>query len=340
MSQTDQASAPKRAAAPVEQAEDTKLIEISTTSPSRRKRRALGKTSVAAAVAGIVAAGALFGWAWVSRSAGENALSDNVATDAAIPQAAAEAAEQGFSDHSDDASRSAVRTGLNSAVADETAAQRDAALNSTYSDTMEGLANETAAQRDALMDADLKLVAAQAEKLEAEAKAAEERLAAAKKALEEAGVDTANIDPGDVSAVSKGGGSMPLKSNYNVGARFGATGSWSRYHTGQDFGAPTGTPIYAAASGIVMSPTAGSWAGNNVVIKHMNGGSTLYAHMSQSVVSPGQAVDAGQLIGYVGSTGRSFGPHLHFEYYAPGVTPGDVYKASDPMAFLRSLGVS
>lgn len=133
---------------------------------------------------------------------------------------------------------------------------------------------------------------------------------------------------------------MPLKENYSIGASFGQTGSWARYHTGQDFRAPEGTPIYAAASGIVLSPTAASWAGNNVVIMHMNGGTTLYAHQSQVVVKPGQAVKAGDLIGYVGQTGRSFGAHLHFEYYPAGTTPGDVYKATDPMAFLRSQGVT
>nr|WP_255622043.1 M23 family metallopeptidase [Tessaracoccus sp. OS52] len=131
---------------------------------------------------------------------------------------------------------------------------------------------------------------------------------------------------------------MPVKSGYRVGAGFGATGSWSRYHTGQDFPAPSGTKIYAAASGIVLSPTSGSWAGINVVIQHSDG-STLYAHMSKRVVKPGQAVKAGQLIGYVGNTGNSYGPHLHFEYYKPGVTPGDVYSASNPISFLRGLGV-
>ncbi len=149
-----------------------------------------------------------------------------------------------------------------------------------------------------------------------------------------------SVSDDDLAAVSASGGSMPVKSNYRIGARFQATGSWSRYHTGQDFPAPSGTPIYAVASGIVLSPTAGGWAGTNVVIQHAGGGSTLYAHMSKRVANTGQAVKAGQLIGYVGNTGRSFGSHLHMEYYKPGVTPGKVYEASDPMAFIRSLGVS
>ncbi|MDO5736171.1 MAG: M23 family metallopeptidase, partial [Propionibacteriaceae bacterium] len=151
---------------------------------------------------------------------------------------------------------------------------------------------------------------------------------------------TSTVSAADIAAVSSGGGSKPLKSGYRIGARFGATGSWSRHHTGQDFPAAVGTPIYAVASGIVLSPTAGGWAGTNVVISHGNGGSTLYAHMSSRTVSTGQAVKAGQLIGYVGLTGRTFGAHLHMEYYKPGVTPGKVYSASDPMAFIRSLGVS
>nr|WP_242681439.1 M23 family metallopeptidase [Tessaracoccus sp. SD287] len=125
-----------------------------------------------------------------------------------------------------------------------------------------------------------------------------------------------------------------------MSAYFGKTGLWSRYHTGQDFAAPTGTPVYAASSGIVGQSRAGGWAGVHLVVNHANGGSTLYAHLSGKAVSPGQPVKAGQLIGYVGNTGNSYGAHLHFEYYPAGALPGDVYSASDPMAWLRSIGVA
>lgn len=86
---------------------------------------------------------------------------------------------------------------------------------------------------------------------------------------------------------------------------------------GIDLGAPRGTPVYAAAGGtIIISRSNGAWNGgygNYVVITHDNGTQTLYSHMRSSIVSVGQLVNAGQLIGYVGSTGESTGPHLHFE---------------------------
>lgn len=82
-----------------------------------------------------------------------------------------------------------------------------------------------------------------------------------------------------------------------------------------DVGAPTGTPIYAAASGVVTFAKTG-WNGaygNAVFIKHPNGTETRYAHMSKIATTPGKQVAQGELIGYVGSTGRSTGPHLHYE---------------------------
>ena len=89
------------------------------------------------------------------------------------------------------------------------------------------------------------------------------------------------------------------------------TGEWSM-HKGVDLGASKGTPIYASRSGTVSTATYHTTAGNYVTINHGDGYSSTYMHMTHYVVKRGQYVEAGQLIGYVGSTGRSTGPHLHF----------------------------
>lgn len=85
------------------------------------------------------------------------------------------------------------------------------------------------------------------------------------------------------------------------------------YHTGVDFSAPSGTPVRAAASGTVLATGWSSSYGNNVQIKHSDGTYTFYAHLLSKSASAGQTVSAGEVIGLVGSTGNSSGPHLHFE---------------------------
>jgi len=89
-------------------------------------------------------------------------------------------------------------------------------------------------------------------------------------------------------------------------------------HAGVDMGARTGTPILAAASGRVAEVAYLSGYGNTVIITHGSGISTLYAHMSRFGVGKGDQVAKGDTIGFVGSTGRSTGPHLHFEVRVDG----------------------
>lgn len=87
-------------------------------------------------------------------------------------------------------------------------------------------------------------------------------------------------------------------------------------YNGVDLGAPSGTPIFAAASGDVIISRDYGWNGgygNYIVIEHGNGTQTLYGHNSVNIVKAGWHVVRGQIIGYVGSTGKSTGPHLHFE---------------------------
>ena len=117
-------------------------------------------------------------------------------------------------------------------------------------------------------------------------------------------------------APSSSGWVSPVKS-YTLTSPFGMrihpiSGKW-KMHEGVDMAAPQGTPIYAAKSGKVTrtSYQAGG-AGYYVVINHGDGFTSIYMHMTHYIVSVGQYVSAGQVIGYVGSTGGSTGPHLHF----------------------------
>ena len=91
-----------------------------------------------------------------------------------------------------------------------------------------------------------------------------------------------------------------------------------KFHNGVDLANDQGTPIYASRSGRVTVATYGGTYGYYVTINHGDGYSSLYAHMTHYVVSQGQDVKKGQLIGYMGSTGRSTGPHLHFSIFYNG----------------------
>lgn len=94
-------------------------------------------------------------------------------------------------------------------------------------------------------------------------------------------------------------------------------GDW-RFHYGVDLSAPQGTPIYATRGGRVTYATYDSSSGYYVSINHLDGFVSKYLHLTHYIVSPGQYVAAGQIIGYCGSTGASTGPHLHFGIYYNG----------------------
>ena len=124
-----------------------------------------------------------------------------------------------------------------------------------------------------------------------------------------------------------GGGKscLPVTGGYTIAARFGQVGPWARYHTGIDFSAPVGTRIHAPASGVVINAGSGpasGWAGTYVAIRYADGTQSLSAHMSSVSVAVGQTVSPCQVVGAVGMTGRTFGPHLHFEIYPAGTSPG------------------
>ncbi len=121
-------------------------------------------------------------------------------------------------------------------------------------------------------------------------------------------------------------------SGYTITSPFGyrkaPTAGASTYHQGIDMACDSGTPIYATRSGTITKASyqAGG-AGYYVSINHGDGFGSIYMHMTRYVVSAGQSVSQGQLIGYVGSTGISTGPHLHF-----GISYGGTYV--NPMAYL------
>jgi murein DD-endopeptidase MepM/ murein hydrolase activator NlpD len=101
-----------------------------------------------------------------------------------------------------------------------------------------------------------------------------------------------------------------------------------KMHAGMDFTAPTGTPIYATGDGTVLrADNASSGYGNHIRIDHGYGYVTLYGHMSRIKSRPGQKVKRGEVIGYVGSTGKSTAPHLHYEvrYNGDPIDPIDFY---------------
>jgi len=122
---------------------------------------------------------------------------------------------------------------------------------------------------------------------------------------------------------------FPVKGNIisTLGWRKNPFGKGYEYHTGVDIEAPYGTPVHATAEGIVMFTGWYSDYGKAVIIKHPSGYETLYGHLSKIEVKSGERVKAGEIIGYVGSTGRSTGPHLHYEVLLES-------KSLDPLKFI------
>ncbi len=118
----------------------------------------------------------------------------------------------------------------------------------------------------------------------------------------------------------------------------------SNFHKGIDFKADEGTPVYAAASGTVIVPVdADTGDGKNVILSHMTNMNTYYAHLSEVIVNEGDKVKQGDLIGYVGSTGASTEPHLHFELCIDGeyIDPIDYFsdQAKADIAMQNELGM-
>jgi murein DD-endopeptidase MepM/ murein hydrolase activator NlpD len=123
-----------------------------------------------------------------------------------------------------------------------------------------------------------------------------------------------------------------------AGARLtsGFGSRWGTFHYGIDLAAPMHTPEYAAADGVVLRAGAASGFGLAVYILHENGDVTVYGHMDEILVEPGQYVEAGETIALLGNRGQSTGPHLHFEVHQG----GEDGERIDPIDWLAERGVS
>ncbi|MFC0812686.1 DUF5930 domain-containing protein [Paracoccus panacisoli] len=128
-------------------------------------------------------------------------------------------------------------------------------------------------------------------------------------------------------AVSKLPLAMPVKSAFRFTSPFGKR--WGRAHEGIDLAGPVGTPIYATGDGVVIFAGWQRGYGNVIKIKHAIGTETRYGHLSKIRVKAGQQVSRNSLIGDMGNTGRSTGPHLHYEVRVDG-------KAVNPMSFIKA----
>ncbi|WNV76744.1 M23 family metallopeptidase [Geodermatophilus sp. DSM 44513] len=116
-------------------------------------------------------------------------------------------------------------------------------------------------------------------------------------------------------------------------SRFGPR--WGTLHAGIDIAAPMRTPEYAAMDGIVLEAGPASGYGLAVYLQHADGDVTVYGHMDEVLVTPGQVVEAGETIALLGNRGQSTGPHLHFEVRRGGLDGEPV----DPVPYLRERGV-
>lgn len=199
------------------------------------------------------------------------------------------------------------------------------------------------AQTDALVD---KIAAKEDEyehamdELEAAAKEMDKLVAAKQKEYD------ALLAAGKITIDAGSGYQWPLNGYNTLSSLFGhrihpVTGKPGN-HTGIDIPAPKGTSIYAARGGVVTTSKMGSgsdWSyGNYVVINHGDGTSTLYAHMNSRAVKEGDVVKQGQCIGYVGTTGRSTGYHLHFEVRVNNVRVDPVDYYPNKTLYARSNG--
>lgn len=192
-------------------------------------------------------------------------------------------------------------------------ASADACLNAlkvemdTLSDAYADILEQEAAMQKELMDA----------------QAAYDRALSEEEAARLAQMNKDNAAGGSSGTASGSGFVRPVSGGSVTDAygwRIHPTEKIRKFHTGVDLAVPMNTPIVVIAAGTVSECGDNKWYGNHVTLSHGGGYGSFYGHMTKYVVSVGDTVTQGQVIGYVGSTGISTGPHLHFEIYINGAT--------------------
>jgi len=275
---------------------------------SVRRTQLIGLTAALAAAAGTTTVGLSSSATGPANASGSTGLSP----------AQAEALTAARIDRRDLGSRDASRIDLSlassrKAAADAAAKQRAAKL----------AANATLTQRRALA-----LAAAKA--------AAARKAAAQAKALAEARAEAVAKAAAIKAAAAKAAPKVVLPTTgYPLTARFDqAGGRWAHNHTGLDFEAPMGTPVRSVMAGEVIQADFEGAYGRQVKVRHADGTVTSYSHMSEFDVSVGDSVKAGTMVGRIGMTGNTTGPHVHFEVLPGGGSP------INPEPWLRDHGVN
>jgi murein DD-endopeptidase MepM/ murein hydrolase activator NlpD len=215
------------------------------------------------------------------------------------------------------------------------ASRIDLSLASAQKAAQQAAAQKAAQQRAAKLAANATLTQRRALALAAAKAAAAKKAAAHAKALAEAKAEVA-AKAAALKAAAKAKAKIVLPTTgYHLTARFNqAGGRWAHNHTGLDFAAPMGTPVRSVMAGEVIQADFEGAYGRQVKVRHSDGTVTSYSHMEEFDVSVGDSVDAGTMVGRIGMTGNTTGPHVHFEVLPGGGDP------IDPEPWLRKHGLN
>jgi murein DD-endopeptidase MepM/ murein hydrolase activator NlpD len=280
-----------------------------------RRNQLIGLTAALAAAAGTTTIGLSSSASGPATSSGSTGLSP----------AQADALVAARVDRRDLGSRDASRIDLSLDTA-----QKAAASTAAKQRADKLAANATLTQRRALALAAAKAAAAKKAADNAKALAAARTEAAAKAAA--IAKQAAVAKQAAIAAAPK---IVLPTTGYHLTARFNqAGGRWAHNHTGLDFAAPIGTPVLSVMAGVVTQADWEGAYGRQVKVKHADGTVTSYSHMSEFDVSVGDSVQAGTMVGRIGITGNTTGPHVHFEVLPGGGAP------VDPEPWLRDHGLN